>query len=476
MHQQQFYIDGQWVEPSSSARREVINPATEAPAGVIAMGAAADVDRAVAAAKAAFPAFSATTCEERLDLIARIGVAYKKRFDDMAKAITAEMGAPFKMLASGAQAASGLGHFRAVAVALKEMEFERLQGTTLIAREPIGVCALITPWNWPANQMACKIAPALAAGCTMVLKPSELAPLSAVVLAEILDDAGVPPGVFNLVQGDGEGVGAPLSAHPDVDMVSFTGSTRAGKLVMKTAADTVKKVALELGGKSANILLDDADFPRAVKQGVLTLMLNSGQNCNAPSRMLVPADRLEEVEAIAAATLGKLVVGDPQDETTTLGPVANGAQFARVQQMIESGIAEGAKLVAGGPGRPEGIARGYFVRPTIFSRVTPAMTIAREEIFGPVLSIIAYQDEDDAVRIANDTPYGLSGYVSSPDLARARRVARRLRTGNVHLNGAPVDTTAPFGGYKQSGLGREWGAWGIEEYLETKAIIGHGAD
>ncbi len=476
MHQQQFYIDGQWVEPSSSARREVINPATEAPAGVIAMGAAADVDRAVAAAKAAFPAFAATTREERLDLIARIGVAYKKRFDDMAKAITAEMGAPFKMLASGAQAASGLGHFRAVAAALKEMEFERLQGTTLIAREPIGVCALITPWNWPANQMACKIAPALAAGCTMVLKPSELAPLSAVVLAEILDDAGVPPGVFNLVQGDGEGVGAPLTAHPDVDMVSFTGSTRAGKLVMKTAADTVKKVALELGGKSANILLDDADFPRAVKQGVLTLMLNSGQNCNAPSRLLVPESRLEEVEAIAAATLGKLVVGDPQDDTTTLGPVANGAQFARVQQMIESGIAEGAKLVAGGPGRPDGIAQGYFVRPTIFSRVTPAMTIAREEIFGPVLSIIAYTDEDDAVRIANDTPYGLSGYVSSSDLARARRVARRLRTGNVHLNGAPVDTTAPFGGYKQSGLGREWGAWGIEEYLETKAIIGHGAD
>lgn len=476
MHQQQFYIDGQWVEPSSSARREVINPATEAPAGVIAMGAAADVDRAVAAAKAAFPAFAATTREERLDLIARIGVAYKKRFDDMAKAITAEMGAPFKMLASGAQAASGLGHFRAVAAALKEMEFERLQGTTLIVKEAAGVCALITPWNWPANQMACKIAPALAAGCTMVLKPSELAPLSAVVLAEILDDAGVPPGVFNLVQGDGEGVGAPLTAHPDVDMVSFTGSTRAGKLVMKTAADTVKKVALELGGKSANILLDDADFPRAVKQGVLTLMLNSGQNCNAPSRMLVPESRLDEVEAIAAATLGKLVVGDPQDDTTTLGPVANGAQFARVQQMIDSGIAEGAKLVAGGPGRPDGIARGYFVRPTIFSCVTPAMTIAREEIFGPVLSIIAYQDEDDAVRIANDTPYGLSGYVSSSDLARARRVARRLRTGNVHLNGAPVDTNAPFGGYKQSGLGREWGAWGIEEYLETKAIIGHGAD
>jgi len=476
MHQQQFYIDGQWVEPSSAARREVIDPATEAPVGVIAMGAAADVDRAVAAAKAAFPAFAATSREARLDLIARIGVAYKKRFDDMAKAIAAEMGAPFKMLASGAQAASGLGHFRATAAALKEMAFERLQGSTLIAREPIGVCALITPWNWPANQMACKIAPALAAGCTMVLKPSELAPLSAVVLAEILDDVGLPPGVFNLVQGDGAGVGAPLAAHPDVDMVSFTGSTRAGKQVMRTAADTVKKVALELGGKSANILLDDADFPRAVKQGVLTLMLNSGQNCNAPSRLLVPADRLAEVEALAVAALAKLAVGDPWDEATTMGPVANGAQFARVQQLIESGIAEGATLLAGGPGRPAGIARGYFVRPTIFSRVTPAMTIAREEIFGPVLSIIAYKDEDDAVRIANDTPYGLSGYVSSADPARARRVARRLRTGNVHLNGAPVDTAAPFGGYKQSGLGREWGAWGIEEYLETKAIVGHGAD
>ncbi|WP_374244603.1 aldehyde dehydrogenase family protein [Zoogloea sp.] len=476
MHQQQFYIDGQWVEPSSAARREVIDPATESAVGVIAMGAAADVDRAVAAAKAAFPAFAATSREARLDLVARIGVAYKKRFDDMAKAIAAEMGAPFKMLASGAQAASGLGHFRATAAALKEMAFERLQGSTLIAREPIGVCALITPWNWPANQMACKIAPALAAGCTMVLKPSELAPLSAVVLAEILDDAGLPPGVFNLVQGDGAGVGAPLAAHPDVDMVSFTGSTRAGKQVMKTAADTVKKVALELGGKSANILLDDADFPRAVKQGVLTLMLNSGQNCNAPSRLLVPADRLAEVEALAVAALAKLAVGDPWDEATTMGPVANGAQFARVQQLIESGIAEGATLLAGGPGRPAGIARGYFVRPTIFSRVTPAMTIAREEIFGPVLSIIAYKDEDDAVRIANDTPYGLSGYVSSADPARARRVARRLRTGNVHLNGAPVDTAAPFGGYKQSGLGREWGAWGIEEYLETKAIVGHGAD
>lgn len=476
MHQHQFYIDGQWVEPASAARRDVINPATEAPVASIAMGGADDVARAVAAAKAAFPAFAASSRDARLDLLARIGAAYKKRFDDMAKAITAEMGAPLKMLAGGAQAASGLGHFKAAAAALKDFEFEKRQGATRILREPIGVCALITPWNWPANQMACKIAPALAAGCTMVLKPSELAPLSAVVLAEILDDAGVPVGVFNLVNGDGEGVGGPLAAHPDVDMVSFTGSTRAGKLVMKTAADTVKKVALELGGKSANILLDDADFAKAVKQGVLTLLTNSGQNCNAPSRMLVPADRLDEVEALAAAVLERAVVGDPLSDATTMGPLANGAQFARVQQFIESGIAEGAKLVAGGPGRPAGIAQGFFARPTIFSRVTPEMTIAREEIFGPVLSILPYRDEEDAIRIANDTPYGLSGYVSSADLERARRVARRLRTGNVHLNGAPVDTLAPFGGYKQSGLGREWGAWGIEEFLETKAILGYGAE
>jgi len=338
------------------------------------------------------------------------------------------------------------------------------------------VCGLITPWNWPANQIACKVAPALAAGCTMVLKPSELAPLSALVLAEILHEAGVPAGVFNLVNGDGEGVGAPLSAHPEVDMISFTGSTRAGKQVMKTAADTVKKVALELGGKSANILLDDADFPKAVKQGVQTLMVNSGQNCNAPSRMLVPEDRLDEVEALAAAAVARSVVGDPLADGTTMGPLANAAQFRRVQSLIEQGVAEGAKLVAGGPGRPQGIERGFFARPTIFSRVSSGMTIAREEIFGPVLSILPYKDEDDAVRIANDTPYGLSGYVSSADLGRARAVARRLRTGNVHLNGAPVDMTAPFGGYKQSGLGREWGAYGLEEFLETKAIIGYGAD
>ena len=476
MHQNQFYIDGQWVEPAGSARLDVIDPATEAPVGTIALGTAADVERAVAAARAAFPDFSATSREARLDLLARICDTYKKRYDDMARAICTEMGAPLKALAGSGQAGSGLAHFKIAAGALRDFPFEKIQGSTRIVREAIGVCGLITPWNWPANQIACKVAPALAAGCTMVLKPSELAPLSALVLAEILHEAGVPAGVFNLVNGDGEGVGAPLSAHPDVDMISFTGSTRAGKQVMKTAADTVKKVALELGGKSANILLDDADFPKAVKQGVQTLMVNSGQNCNAPSRMLVPEDRLDEVEALAAAVVARSVVGDPLADGTTMGPLANAAQFRRVQSLIEQGVAEGAKLVAGGPGRPQGIERGFFARPTIFSRVSSGMTIAREEIFGPVLSILPYKDEDDAVRIANDTPYGLSGYVSSADLERARAVARRLRTGNVHLNGAPVDMTAPFGGYKQSGLGREWGAYGLEEFLETKAIIGYGAD
>ena len=476
MHQNQFYIDGQWVEPAGSARLDVIDPATEAPVGTIALGTAADVERAVAAARAAFPDFSATSREARLDLLARICDTYKKRYDDMARAICTEMGAPLKALAGSGQAGSGLAHFKIAAGALRDFPFEKIQGSTRIVREAIGVCGLITPWNWPANQIACKVAPALAAGCTMVLKPSELAPLSALVLAEILHEAGVPAGVFNLVNGDGEGVGAPLSAHPEVDMISFTGSTRAGKQVMKTAADTVKKVALELGGKSANILLDDADFPKAVKQGVQTLMVNSGQNCNAPSRMLVPEDRLDEVEALAAAVVARSVVGDPLADGTTMGPLANAAQFRRVQSLIEQGVAEGAKLVAGGPGRPQGIERGFFARPTIFSRVSSGMTIAREEIFGPVLSILPYKDEDDAVRIANDTPYGLSGYVSSADLGRARAVARRLRTGNVHLNGAPVDMTAPFGGYKQSGLGREWGAYGLEEFLETKAIIGYGAD
>lgn len=475
-HHQQFYIGGRWVDPASAARLDVINPATEAAVGSIAAGAQDDVERAVASARGAFAAFSTSTREARIDLLQRICAAYKARYEDMARAISTEMGAPYKHLAGTAQSGSGLAHFKAAAAALTDFPFESSRGATRILREPAGVCALITPWNWPANQMACKVAPALAAGCTMVLKPSELAPLSAVILAEILHEAGVPEGVFNLVNGDGAGVGAALCAHPDVDMVSFTGSTRAGRLVMKSAADTIKKVALELGGKSANILLDDADFPRAVKQGVLTLMTNSGQNCNAPSRMLVPEARLAEVEEIAAAALARVVVGDPAADGTTMGPLANRAQFERVQALIATGLAEGAKCVAGGPGRPDGLERGYFARPTIFSGVTPEMTIAREEIFGPVLSILTYKDEEDAIRIANDTVYGLSGYVSSSDLGRARFVARRLRTGNVHLNGAPIDLAGPFGGYKQSGLGREWGAFGIEEFVEVKAILGYGED
>lgn len=477
-HHHQFYIGGEWVDAAGAGRLDVINPATGQAIGSIALGDADDVDRAVAAARAAFPAYSATSREERIELLKAICAAYKARHEDMARAISAEMGAPFKHLAGSAQAGSGLAHFKTAAAALQDFSFEHTRGSTRILREAFGVCALITPWNWPANQMACKVAPALAAGCSVVLKPSELAPLSAIVLAEILHAAGVPAGVFNLLNGDGAGVGAPLCAHPEVDLVSFTGSTRAGRQVMKSAAETIKKVALELGGKSANILLDDADFPRAVEQGVLTLMTNSGQNCNAPSRMLVPEARLAEVEEIAAASLARIVVGDPAADGTTLGPLANRAQFERVQSLIAAGVAEGARLVAGGPGRPEdldaSLEHGFFVRPTLFSRVAPDMTIAREEIFGPVLSIMSYKDEEDAIRIANDTVYGLSGYVSSGDPARARAVARRLRTGNVHLNGAPLDLAGPFGGYKQSGLGREWGVFGIEEFLEVKAILGYG--
>lgn len=467
-----FYLNGVWEDAADARRMPIINPATEAAVGEVALGDAHHVARAVAAARAAFPSFARTTPAERLELLGAVQASYKKHFAAMGEAICTEMGAPLGFLASTAQAGSGLAHFKCTAQALRDFPFERRQGNSLILREPVGVCALITPWNWPANQMACKIAPALAAGCTMVLKPSELAPLSAQLMATILHEAGVPAGVFNLVHGDGAGVGAPLAAHPEVDMVSFTGSTRAGVQVMKLAADTVKKVALELGGKSANILLDDASLPAAVAHGVQTLMTNSGQNCNAPSRMLVPAHRLAEAEALAVAALAGIVPGDPRAPETRLGPVANGAQFARVQALIEAGVAEGGRLLAGGPGRPTGLAQGYFVQPTLFSGVSPQMQIAREEIFGPVLCLIPYADEAEAVQIANDSVYGLSGYVYSADPARSLALARQLRTGNVHLNGAPVDLAAPFGGYRQSGLGREWGVYGLEEFLETKAILG----
>jgi aldehyde dehydrogenase (NAD+) len=480
-HASDFYINGKWIHSSTADQVEVINPATEQSIGHIAMGGTQDVDKAVAAAKAAFAAYSETTIAERIDLFERIIVAYKARMGEIAAAITNEMGAPV-WLANAAQAPAGLRHISLTLEALKKFAFEEDIGTSRVVREPIGVCALITPWNWPVNQIACKVAPALAAGCTMVLKPSEVAPYSALLFAEVMDAAGVPAGVFNLVNGDGSTVGAALTSHPDVDMVSFTGSTRAGIEIARSAAPTVKRVTQELGGKSANIMLDDADLETAVARDVFGLLVNSGQSCNAPSRMLVPASRMEEAAKIAREVAeGKrpapggqnVKVGQPGDAESVLGPVASEAQFLKIQGLIETGIAEGAKLECGGPGRPNGLAQGYYVTPTIFSHVSNEMAIAREEIFGPVLVIIGYEDEEDALRIANDTVYGLSGYVTSSDLDRAKSFARKMRTGTVHLNGAPVDQKAPFGGYKQSGNGREWGHYGLEDYLEVKSLLGY---
>lgn len=471
-HEKQFYINGQWVEPSTTDTVDVINPATEKVVATIALGGKEDVDAAVAAARRAFETYSQTSREERIALLERILEIYQRRSAEFAEAITLEMGAPAK-LARHAQAPSGTGHFAAALKALKEFEFEERIGNTLVVKEPIGVCGLITPWNWPVNQLACKIAPALATGCTMVLKPSEVAPLSALLLAEVLDEAGVPAGVFNLVNGDGPTVGNAMSSHPDIDMMSFTGSTGAGRQVMKTSADTIKRVALELGGKSANILLEDVDFEKMVTHAVMSCMNNSGQSCNAPTRLLVPNARMEDVAEMAGAVAAKVKAGAPDAPDTTIGPVVSKVQWSKIQDLIAKGIDEGARLVVGGTGRPEGLDQGYYVKPTIFSHVTPDMTIAREEIFGPVLSIIGYEDEADAIRIANDTRYGLSGYVSSADLDRARNVARQIRTGMVHLNGAPLDNDAPFGGYKESGNGREWGRYGFEDFLEVKSIFGY---
>ena len=471
-HEKQFYINGQWVEPSTTQTVDVINPATEEVVATIAMGSEQDVNAAVAAARTAFESFSQTSREERIALLERILEVYKRRSAEFAEAITLEMGAPAK-LSKYAQAPSGTGHFAAALKALKEFEFEERIGNTLVVKEPIGVCGLITPWNWPINQLACKIAPALATGCTMVLKPSEVAPLSALLLAEVLDEAGVPAGVFNLINGDGPTVGSAMSGHPDIDMMSFTGSTGAGRQVMQNGANTIKRVALELGGKSANILLDDVNFEKTVAHAVMSCMNNSGQSCNAPTRLLVPQSRMDEVAAIAKAVSAKVKAGAPDAEDTVIGPVVSQAQWSKIQDLIGKGIEEGAKLVAGGTGRPEGLDKGFYVQPTIFSHVTTDMTIAREEIFGPVLSIIGYEDEADAIRIANDTRYGLSGYVSSADLDRARNAARQIRTGMVHLNGAPLDNNAPFGGYKESGNGREWGHYGFEDFLEVKSIFGY---
>ena len=471
-NERNFYIAGQWVTPHSTRTLDVLNPATEDVVGTITLGDQEDVNRAVAAARKAFQTFSKTTVAERAALLEQIIAAYKKRMPDIAATISSEMGAPLS-LANAAQAPAGLGHIVYTLNAMKSFTWEEDKGRNRIVHEPIGVCALITPWNWPLNQIAAKVAPAIAAGCTMILKPTEIAPLNAIIFAEVIDEAGVPPGVFNLVHGDGPGVGVALSSHPDVDMVSFTGSTRAGISVAQHAAPTVKRVTQELGGKSANILLDDADFPKAVAQGMGSCVLNSGQSCNAPTRMLVPMGRMDEAAAIARAAAMAAKVGDPANADTKIGPVVSKIQWDKIQALIKKGVEEGAKLECGGEGLPEGFTRGYFVKPTVFSHVTNDMTIAREEIFGPVLSIIGYEDDADAVRIANDTPYGLSGYVQSKDIDRARAVARQIRAGNIHVNGAGVDPAAPFGGYKQSGNGREFSEWGLEEFLETKAILGY---
>lgn len=466
-----FYINGEWVEPSTNQALEVINPATEESIGSVATGSQEDVDKAVAAAKSSFDSYSRTSREERVELLESIIDHYKARSDEIAATISEEMGAPIK-LAHSAQVPMGLDHLVATLDVLREFKFEEDLGPSRIMREPVGVCGFITPWNWPMNQIACKVAPALAAGCTMILKPSEIAPFNAILFAEILDAAGVPPGVFNLVNGDGPTVGTALASHPDIDMVSFTGSTRAGIEVARNAAQTVKRVAQELGGKSANILLDDADFREAIPRDVSWLCTNSGQSCIAPSRMLVPESRMEEAAAIAGEAAEGMKVGNPNAMGTTMGPVVSESQFNRVQGLIQAGIDEGAELVTGGIGRPDGLNVGYYVKPTVFSRVNNEMEIARQEIFGPVLSLIGYADEEDAVRIANDTVYGLSGYISSGDLERAQAIARRIRAGNVYLNGAQPSSEAPFGGYKQSGNGREAGRYGLEEFLEVKAVMG----
>jgi aldehyde dehydrogenase (NAD+) len=465
-----FYIDGQWVDPVTPKSIDVINPATEEVAGHISGGSAADVDKAVKAARKAFETFSLTTREERIDLLQRILAEYQKRFGEIANAITEEMGAPAS-LAQRAQAAIGIGHLSTGIEVLKNFKFDEDRGTTRIVKEPIGVCGMITPWNWPINQIACKVVPALATGCTMVLKPSEEAPFSGYLWAEVLHAAGVPAGVFNLINGTGPDVGAAISSHPGIDMVSFTGSTRAGIEVAKAAAPTVKRVAQELGGKSPNIILEDADMKSAVARGIGSVMNNSGQSCNAPTRMLVPAKKMDEAISIAKEAAEATTVGDPNGNFA-IGPVVNKTQWDKIQKLIKAGIAEGATLVTGGPDRPDGLDKGYYVKPTVFANVTNDMTIAKEEIFGPVVSILGYDSVDQAVDIGNDTEYGLAAYISGTDMDKIHKVAAQLRAGQVSINGGG-DMTAPFGGYKMSGNGREWGDYGFHEYLETKAVLGY---
>jgi aldehyde dehydrogenase (NAD+) len=468
----EFYIDGAWVAPASAKLHDVINPATEQVAGQISLGSSVDVDRAVAAARRAFPAYSETGREERIALLERILAGLHARRSEIARMMTEEMGTPITF-SNDVQFVMGASHFEEQISVLKSYQFEQLQGNTMIRREAIGVCGLISPWNWPLNQVTSKIAPALAAGCTVVLKPSEYSPLSTIILAEVLHDAGVPKGVFNLVNGDGPEVGEAISRHPDIDMVSFTGSTRAGVLVAQAAAATVKRVTQELGGKSANVVLSDADLTKAVPAGVLQSYRNAGQSCQAPTRMLVHRPQRDAVVALAKATVEGVVEGDPLDPQTTMGPLVNKTQWDRVQRLINLGIEEGATLVCGGPGLPDGCDRGFYIKPTVFADVTSDMAIAKEEIFGPVLSILTYETDDEAVAIANDTAYGLAGYVQSGDVEHARRIAARIRAGRVYINNSPPDRGAPFGGYKQSGNGREQGVFGLEEYLEVKAVLGY---
>jgi len=472
-HNLQFFIDGQWVDPRGNRTLDVINPATEEAFTRIALGSAEDIDRAVKAAVAAFPAWSQSSRDDRLVLLRRILEIYNSRWDEIAEAVSMEMGAPLSF-AKAAQVWAGQVHLEATIKALETFAFTEQRGTSRIVREAIGTVGLITPWNWPLNQIVCKVAPAIAAGCTMVLKPSEIAPVSGLIFAEIMEQAGTPKGVFNLVNGDGPTAGSAMSSHPLVDMMSFTGSTRAGILVAKAAADTVKRVAQELGGKSPNIILADADLEAAVTTGTNLCFANTGQSCDAPTRMFVPRARHDEALDIARRAAETNIVGDPRDAATVLGPLVSQAQFDKVQRLIQTGIDEGATLVCGGTGRPAGLNRGYYVRPTVFGNVRHDMTISREEIFGPVLSILPYDSEDEAIRMGNDTVYGLAAYVSSQDLDHARRVASRLRAGTVNINYPDWDTHAPFGGYKQSGNGREYADWGIHDFLETKGIVGYG--
>lgn len=470
-----FYIDGKWIAPIVAKELEVINPADEQAFATISLGSAADVDKAVIAARNAFTTWSVSTREDRLAWLERLIAIYESRLSDMARAISSEMGAPMTM-ALEEQAASGMGHLKAFQRALKNFEFERPldahNKNVRIAYEAIGVCGLITPWNWPMNQVVLKVVPAIAAGCTVILKPSEIAPMSSMLFAEIIDASDLPAGVFNLVNGDGPTVGEAMSRHPGIDMMSFTGSTRAGIAVTKAAADTVKRVSLELGGKSPNIVFADTDVEAAVKRGVAHVFNNTGQSCNAPTRMLVERSVYDKATEVAAQTAKATKVGDPSQEGDHMGPLVSELQFNKVQGLIEQGIKEGARLIAGGTGRPEGFNRGYYVRPTVFADVNNGMTIAREEIFGPVLTMIPFDTEEEAVEIANDTPYGLAAYVQSGNVERIKRVSKQLRAGMVRINGASHAADAPFGGYKQSGIGREGGHWGLEDFLEVKAISG----